>query len=252
MIRRPLTLLLAVAGLSIAACEADKSPDSTAAPSGPVAPVPAPNGGDWSTTITQTEEGGFLMGNPNAQIKLVEFASMTCPHCADFEEAAMQPLIDNYIKTGQVSFEFRNYVRDPYDLAASLVARCGGATGFFGLTRGLFADQTEWLNKIQNADQQRMQAIGAMPPAQQLGAIAQVAGFQDFAAMRGVPADRTAQCLTNQAEIDKLVQMNSDATAAYSIPGTPAFVINGELLEITPGSSTWSQVEARLKEMIAG
>ena len=252
MIKRTLILALAAASMSTAACNAEKGSETTAAPSGPVAPVPAPNGGDWSTTVTQTAEGGFLMGNPNAGIKLVEFASMTCPHCAQFEQAAMQPLIDNYVKTGQVAFEFRNYVRDPYDLAASLVARCGGTAGFFGLTRGLFADQSEWIAKIQNANPQQMQAIGAMPPAQQLGEIAKIAGFQDFAAMRGVPAERTAQCLSNQAEIDKLVQMNSDAVAAYDIPGTPAFLINGEVFEIKPGSPPWTQIEARLKELIAG
>ena len=252
MIKRTLILALAAASMSTAACNAEKGSESPAAPSGPVPPVPPPAGGDWSTTVTQTPEGGFLMGNPNAGIKLVEFASMTCPHCAQFEQAAMQPLIDNYVKTGQVAFEFRNYVRDPYDLAASLVARCGGTAGFFGLTRGLFADQSEWIAKIQNANPQQMQAIGAMPPAQQLGEIARIAGFQDFAAMRGVPADKTAQCLSNQAEIDKLVQMNSDAVAAYDIPGTPAFLINGEVFQIKPGAAPWAQIEARLKELIAG
>lgn len=252
MIKRTLILALAAASMSTAACNAEKGSESNTAPSGPVAPVPPPAGGDWATTVTQTPEGGFLMGNPTAGIKLVEFASMTCPACAAFEEAAMQPLIDNYVKTGQVSFELRNYVRDPYDLAASLVARCGGTTGFFGLTRGLFVDQANWMGKVQAADPQQMQAIGAMPPAQQLGEIAKIAGFQDWAAMRGVSAEKSAQCLSNQAEIDKLVQMNSDAVAAYDIPGTPSFLINGEIFEIKPGSSPWAQIEARLKELIAG
>ena len=67
------------------------------------------------------------MGNPNAEVKLVEFGSMTCPHCAEFDEQGGKPLIDNYVKNGQVSFEFRNFVRDPFDMTASLIARCGGA-----------------------------------------------------------------------------------------------------------------------------
>ena len=62
---------------------------------GPVEAVPAPNGGDWSTIVSATPEGGFVMGNPNAPVKLVEFGSMTCPHCAEFDEAAMKPLTDN-------------------------------------------------------------------------------------------------------------------------------------------------------------
>ena len=161
------------------------------------------------------------MGNPNAAVKVVEFGSMTCPHCAEFDEEAMKPLTDNYVKTGKVSLEFRNFVRDPFDVAASLVARCGGTTSFFGLTRGLYADQRDWIAKIQGADQAAMTQIQSLPPQQQFGEIAKIAGFQDWAAMRGLPADKTAACLSNQAEVDRLVQMQNDAVSAYDIPGTP-------------------------------
>ena len=58
------------------------------------------------------------MGNPNAKVKLVEFGSLTCPHCAEFEEEGGKALIENYVKTGQVSWEFRNFVRDPFDITA--------------------------------------------------------------------------------------------------------------------------------------
>ena len=252
MITRTLFIALAAAGLSTAACNAEKSNDKGTTASGPVAPVPPPANGDWSTVVTQTAEGGFLMGNPNAAVKLVEFGSMTCPHCAEFDEEAMKPLVDNYVKSGRVSLEFRNFVRDPFDVAASLVARCGGATSFFGLTRGIFADQPDWMSKIQNADPNAMQQIQALPSQQQFGELAKVAGFPEWAAMRGLPAEKSAACLANQSEVDRLVQMQNDAVSSYDIPGTPAFLLNGEVVKIEAGSTPWEQVEAKIKAALGG
>ena len=252
MTKSKLFFALLAAGFMTAACNAEKGADKGAAASGPVKPVAPPKNGDWSSVFSQTAEGGFLMGNPNAAVKLVEFGSMTCPHCAEFDEAAMKPLTETYVKTGKVSLEFRNFVRDPFDVAASLIARCGGATSFFGLTRGLYGDQSNWIAKIQGADQAAMTQIQALPPQQQFGEIAKIAGFQEWAAMRGLPAEKTSACLSNQAEVDRLVQMQNDAVSAYNIPGTPAFLLNGELVTIEPGSTPWQQVEAKIKSALGG
>ena len=146
--------------------------------------------------VTATPEGGFLMGNPNAKVKLVEFGSMTCPHCAEFDEQGGEPLIDNYVKNGLVSFEFRNFVRDPFDMAASLIARCGGPSQLLRPDPRLFADQRDWIGKIQAADPAKLQALQTMPPATSSSStIADLAGLQQWAAMRGVPAPRAEQCL---------------------------------------------------------
>ena len=124
---------------------------------------PTAIGPSWSA---DTPEGGFLMGNPNAEVKLVEFGSMTCPHCAEFEEKGGEKLIDNYVKTGRVSYEFRNFVRDPFDMTASLIARCGGPERFFRLDpRRLFADQRKWIGKAPGRAADQQQALQAMPPA---------------------------------------------------------------------------------------
>ena len=108
------------------------------------------------------------------------------------------------------------------------------------------------MQKIQSADPQQMQAIQALPPSQQLGQIANIAGFQQWAAMRGLPQEKSAACLSNQAEIDRLVQMTSDAGSTYNLPGTPSFLINGELVDIQPGSTVWSQVESKIKAALGG
>ena len=241
-------LILGSAALLATACNAEKGAGNSAAPEVTATPVAAPNNGDWSTVISKTAEGGFLMGNPNAKVKLVEFGSMTCPHCAEFEERGTKALIDNYVKKGLVSFEFRNYVRDPFDVAASLIARCGGEAGFFGLTRGLYAEQRNWVGKIQAADQATMQSLQTMPPAQQFSTIADLAGLKQFAAMRGVPRAKADACLADEAAVNQLVQMNSDAQSTYDIPGTPSFLINGKLVEQT---ASWDALEPTLKEALA-
>ena len=245
MTTRTLIIALAAASFATAACNAEKSSDKAAAASGPVKPVDPPANGDWSTVVSQTAEGGFLMGNPTAAVKVVEFGSMTCPHCAEFDEAAMKPLTEQYVKSGRVSFEFRNFVRDPFDVAASLVARCGGPTSFFGLTRGLYADQRDWIAKVQSGDPAVMQQIQTLPPNRQFGEIAKLAGFQDWAAMRGLPAEKTAACLANQSEVDRLVQMQNDAVSSYQIPGTPSFLINGGKVE----GNTWEAIKADLERL---
>jgi len=233
--------------LVTAACNGEKMAETTNAAEVAVAAVAPPENGDWSTVVTKTPEGGFLMGNPNAKVKLVEFASMTCHYCADFEEQGSKSLVDNYVKKGVVSWEFRNFVRDPMDMVATLLARCGGEANFFGMTRTLFHDQKNWVGKLQAADPAKLQALQGAPAAQQFLTIADLGGLKTFAAQRGVPRAMADQCLADQAEIDKLVQMNSDAGSTYSVTGTPSFVINGAAPAFT---GSWEVVEPKIKEAL--
>ena len=247
---KPTYLLAAVAAVFATACNADKGGEANSNAPLNLEPVAAPQGGDWSQVVSKTPQGGFLMGNPNASVKLVEYGSMTCPHCAEFDEAGLQPLIDKYVKTGNVSFEFRNYVRDPYDLAAALVARCNGEKSFFPLTRALFADQENWVAKLQAVPPPQQQALTGLGPDRQFLEIAKLAGFQQWAAMRGVPTAKSTQCLTNEADINQLVQMNSDTTTEYpEFAGTPAFTINGKLLDRT---ASWDTLEPQLRDALGG
>ena len=240
-------LFLASAALLATACNAEKGASNSTGPEVTATPVAAPNNGDWSTIVTKTAEGGFLMGNPNAKVKLVEFGSLTCPHCAEFEETGGKPLVENYVKKGLVSWEFRNFVRDPFDMTATLLSRCGGEATFFGMTRTLFADQKNWIGKVQAADEAQLQALQNMPPAQRFSSIADITELKTFAAQRGVPRAKAEQCLANEQEANQLVQMISDAQA-FNIPGTPAFLINGSLVE---KAATWESLEPKIKEALA-
>ena len=241
-------LVAATALVSLSSCGGDKAGEGSAATSEPTAAVQPPANGDWSTVVSQTTAGGFMMGNPDAPVKLVEYGSMTCPHCAEFDETGLQPLIDNYVKSGKVAFEFRNFVRDGMDMAASLVARCNGAQSFFPMTRALFADQRGWMGKVQAAPQQQLEALQNLPANQQTGQLARLAGFQQFASMRGVSEAKANACLANQDETARLVQMNSDATTQFpEFKGTPTFVLNGKMLE---NAGTWPTLEPQIKEAL--
>ena len=248
---KPTHILIAgVAALASAACNAEQQPQAGGdGPTGPIQTVERPTSGDWSEVVNATDEGGFVMGNPNAEVKLVEFGSMTCPHCATFDQEGVPQLVDKYVKTGNVSFEFRNFVRDPYDITAALIARCNGAKTFFPLTSAIFEDQAEWTGKLQQVPEEQMQALQTMPPEQQFSTIAKWTGLQQFAAMRGVPTAKSSQCLADQDAITKLVQMNSDATSQYNIAGTPSFLINGELVE---NATRWQDLEPKIRQALGG
>src|SRR6476659_2835684 len=200
--------------------------------------------------VNPTASGGFPMGKPNAQVKLVEYGSMTCPHCREFDEKGVGTLIGKYVKSGRVAYEFRNYVRDPFDLAGALITRCNGARSFFPLTRAMYKDQPNWIARLQTIPPAQQQALSNLPPNRQFVEIAKLAAFQQWAAMRGVPAAKADACLAKESEVDRLVQMNSDATTQFpDFQGTPTFVINGTMLKDT---ATWDLLEPQLRKAVGG
>jgi protein-disulfide isomerase len=234
--------LIAIAGFG------SKQGDAATHPAARVAAVEPPKGANWTQVVRPTPAGGFVMGNPNARVKLVEYGSMTCPHCMRFDEAAF-PQILGYVKTGQVSFEFRNYVRDALDVAASLVARCEGPKAFFPLTRAIYKEQANWEAKVEKLPPDQFQSMQDLPPNQQFLALGKAAGFQQFAAAHGIPAAKSAQCLSNQKSIDQLVQMASNANKQYpDFVGTPTFLINGSMVKL--GRVTEDEVWPTLKSKL--
>lgn len=237
------TMLLA---LLVAGCGDKKSESSLAAANGnkPIAAIPAPNGGDWTLDVAATPEGGFRMGNPDAPVKLVEYGSMTCSHCAAFSAEGVPSLVANYVKTGRVSYEMRNYVRDTADMAISLVARCGGPTPFFQLTEQIFATQADWFKKLNAMSKPDQERLSTMAPEQRSEILAKQAGMIDFAGLRGIPAAKAEACAADRAGLDRLVAINDEANKKYDLQGTPTFLINGE---VVPNSASWETLEPALK-----
>src|SRR5690349_14475181 len=176
------SIACALALIAIAGCNS-KQGDAATNKSVKLEQVKPPAGGDWTEVVNPTQAGGFMMGNPNAKVKLIEFGSMTCPHCKAFDDEGVDKLVNTYVKSGQVSWEFRNYVRDGFDLTAALIARCNGAKSFFPLTRALYKDQMNWVSKIQAAPKEQLEGLQNLPPNQQFLQMAKVADFQPWAAM---------------------------------------------------------------------
>lgn len=228
----------------LAGCGGSENGNSNVtAPAAPVAGTAAPAGTQWTDKVEKTAEGGFRMGNPAAPIKLVEYGSRTCGHCAAFATTGMEPL-KAYIATGKVSFEFRDFLLNPIDLGAALLGQCAGPGPFFAIMDQMYEQQATLLSNGPKEGDPFLQQVEAMSPAQRTAALAEKFGFLAFVQQRGVPEAQARQCLADQGAIDALVKGNEAAAKEYTIPGTPAFILNGKLLDNT---GTWPQVEAALK-----
>jgi protein-disulfide isomerase len=240
VVKSLIAFLLITFGLSLAACG---KKDESAAPTGaPIAAVAPPTGTTWSDTITLTSDGHFLMGNPNAKLKLVEFGSYTCPHCRDFATEAFGE-IKGIVDSGKMNFEFRPFLRDPIDLTSALLARCGGKDVFYPMTEQLYANQAAMFDKAQ-ANQAAMAPINNAPAAQRPQLIANALGLVDFVKQRGIAEDQAKQCLADTATAEKLAKDVEAASQQYQINGTPSFLINGVLSDVPP---TWKDVHAELR-----
>lgn len=238
------TLALA---LLLAGCNGDDGNNQAAssASQGPLQQIPAPNNGDWTQIVTQTPEGGYLMGNPDAPVKVVEFASMTCPACARFSREGSEELREQYVRSGQVSFEFRNFVLNAADATASVLARCMPDSAFFRVTEQLFTEQQDWLGNLDEAEGQQIQSL---PPGQQLAAYARALELDQFFRARGMTDERFNQCLGDQQAAQRLAERTQQAGTQYRIPGTPSFLINNELAD----ASTWEELEPLIRREIGG
>ncbi|PTQ10918.1 protein-disulfide isomerase [Sphingomonas oleivorans] len=235
-----------VAAVALAGCDKAGS-DNSAKPSAPVAAVAPPAGQQWTDIVAKTPQGGFIMGNPEAPVKLVEYASLTCPHCRDFTAAAAEPLRENYIKSGKVSWEFRPYVLNSLDVAATLLTRCQGPAPYFKLAEQVYADQGAWIGRFQALPEAEAQRIQALPPEQQFRALAGAAGLDGFFRARGLPQAKIDACLSDKAALDEIVKIRDLGTNQDKITGTPSFLINGELQESV---YDWTLLEAKLREAV--
>lgn len=245
-VRRPMRSIVAASLLVIiGACDSNTPSNAAGAATSPAATTGAgaATTQDWTKTMTATADGGFLMGNPNAKVKILEFASLSCSHCADFHEASKIPLA-NYIRTGDVSLELRTFLLGgPLDPPVSLAVRCQGAAPFFRLVDDVFRTQKTWMQTAFD-NQARFAELQGQPQADQLLGILRIAGLDSFFAARGMPAAKLKQCLADTKQIDLLGKIRNDAVNQYGLTGTPTFAINGETQE---GVGTWAALEAKIK-----
>jgi len=238
-----LTLLAALAplALGLAACKKDEGAGSgSGAASAPVAAVPPPAGKTWQETVTVTPEGGYLMGNPDAPVKLLEYGSLSCPHCAKFAQDGFPTLANDYVSSGKLSLEFRSFAIHPQDIPLTMLAQCGGPDTFFPLTEEVYRNFDAVIERtMQGAD--AANKLGNLPDNQRFIALAETLGFTDFFAARGLSKDQQKTCLADAAKASQLAKY-SEAYAQQGIESTPTLMINGTKV----AGATWEEVKAAL------
>ena len=209
---------------------------------GPAAAAPQKKAAvDWTRTVVATAEGGFRMGNPKAPVKLVEYGSLTCSHCRHFAESAMTPL-KAHVRSGKVSFEYRNYVLNGIDVAATLVARCGGAARFFPVVDKFYATQSSWIDKVNGLSAAQKSELRALAEGPRLDRVATAGGMKALAAPLGVTPAQSTKCLTDPAGLQRILGM-VEAGRALGVQGTPTFFVNGRKVD----AGDWSTLEPHLK-----
>jgi protein-disulfide isomerase len=242
-LRRTAVSLMLALPLALAGCGEKGDADQAGPPGGdPIAPIVAPAGKTWVDTVTVTPEGGYRIGNPNAPLKLVEYASHTCSHCAEFSQKGAVPL-DGYVEKGTVSYEIRNLIRDPIDLTIAVLARCGDPSTFHPLANQVWSNFEPLMTTLQ-AKNAELQAASTAPAAQRFQAIGQASGLLDFFAERGISRDQGMQCLGNTAKAEEIAKKSDDQSKELNITGTPTFFINGARIEGT----TWEIIEPALQK----
>lgn len=235
---KTMMILAVVSTLALAGC--DKAAD---APANQLAPtVAAPAGSSWTETTSVTADGGMLMGNPAAPVKLLEYGALSCPHCAKFSLDSAEGL-KALIAKGTVSYELRTFLIHPQDVPASLLARCNGAGPFFAIAEQMYATQNDWLSKSSTITAADQQAWATMTPNQVAASMADKLGLVEFVQQRGIPAEKAKACLADAEGIKTLEKIAKVATDDYKISGTPTFIINGR---IVPNVTTWADLSPEL------
>lgn len=171
-------------------------------------PAPAVMTETGSSEAAEFNVTEMRIGNPDAAVQLLEYASYTCPHCANFHANQFEQLKENYIDTDLIGFTYREVYFDRPGLWASMIARCGGEMRFFGISNLLYEQQQDW---ARGEDGETIIAS--------LRDIGKVAGLSD------ADLDVCLEDADNAQELMAWYQSNADADG---ITGTPSFFINGE------------------------
>jgi protein-disulfide isomerase len=179
----------------------------TAALAGPdwVASPASAQGVSQTELLVPPQLGDRVLGKDDAPVTIVEYASMTCPHCAMFHEKTYPELKKRYIETGKVRFIFREFPLDPLAAGASMLARCAPKEQYFAMIETLFQEQRKW---------------SVEKPIPPLMAIARQAGFseQSFNA-----------CLSDQKMLEALEAERERASKKFGVQSTPTLFVNGKL-----------------------
>jgi protein-disulfide isomerase len=146
----------------------------------------------------------MVMGNPNAPVTIIEYASMSCPHCAHFHETVYPDLKSRLVETGKVRFIFREFPLDALALVGSMMARCAGKDKYFAMVEMLFQQQRQWAN-------QRWRE-----------------SLQALTKQAGMTQEEFDACLKDEQVKKGIEQISQRAAEKFGVNSTPTFFINGK------------------------
>lgn len=198
---------------------------------------------NWNNVIAVTPDGSHVLGNPAAQLKLTEYVSYTCPHCAHFTQESDAQLRLAYVAPGKLSVEVRHLVRDPVDLTVAMLTNCGAPAKFYLNHNAFMLRQSIWIEKLSNSTPAQRQRWSTGNGAARRKAIASDFGFYPIMESRGYSRVIAERCLGDEAMAQRLTHQTQAAIAA-GVQSTPSFAINGLLLS---GTSEWSLLEPQLR-----
>ena len=201
----------------------------------------------WSQTVTTSPIGAFLVGNPDAKVRLVEYFSYTCHVCADFAKAGSLPLKTQYLDRGLVLLEYRNLVRDPVDMTAALLARCGGPKAFSGNHQAIFAAFPTLIAKIQKATDAQTKSWFEGTTGERARKIAAGTGLAALMRARGYTQAQLDAALDSEVAQAELTGMTNIGLGADRVEGTPTFFVNGRNAGVTAWPALKSKLDLALK-----
>jgi protein-disulfide isomerase len=167
----------------------------------------AANAQTGDETVDTSRVYPLVMGNTEAEVSVMEFASYTCPHCATYHSTTFPQIKETYIDTGLIRYEYREVFFDAYGLWAALVARCGGEARYFGIADMLYDEQRQWAS-----------GDDANVVADNLRRIGRRAGMND---------EELNACLGDREMALAMMEVYRQGMEEYEIRGTPSLVING-------------------------
>ncbi|MDG2002097.1 MAG: thioredoxin domain-containing protein [Novosphingobium sp.] len=187
---------------------------------------------NWLKTVKITENGGHVLGNPEADVKLTEYVSYTCSHCGNFHREADGALKLAYVMPGKVSVEIQHIVRDPVDLTVALLTNCGETKGFFQRHNDFMAGQDKWLGKIGSTTQAQQARWYSGTIAARMQAIAHDFDFYPIMEKRGFSRADVNRCLGDNAKAIMITNQGTQASE-LGVEATPSFALDGTLLADT-------------------
>ncbi len=150
----------------------------------------------------------MVLGQAEAPVEVIEYASFTCPHCAHFHETVLGKLKSNYVDSGKIRFVYREVYFDKFGLWAGMVARCGGPEKYFGISDMLYDTQKDWL-----------------APGEAAGI---AANLRKIGLKAGLGADQVDACMKDNDMAKALVAAYQANATKDEINSTPSFVIDGQ------------------------